>query len=73
MKCSAIGKELSPNASSAAEQTASIAASTAEQTDAAYCRRCIPTKARLDLIYQRNQSVCFDVKLIWQTAARVLR
>jgi lipopolysaccharide/colanic/teichoic acid biosynthesis glycosyltransferase len=46
---------------------------TAEQTDAAYCRRCIPAKARLDLIYQRNQSVCFDIKLIWQTAARVLR
>lgn len=46
---------------------------TPHETDAAYCRRCIPAKARLDLIYQHNQSVCFDLKLIWQTAARVLR
>lgn len=46
---------------------------TSEQTDAAYCRRCVPAKARLDLIYQRHQSVCFDMKLIWQTVARILR
>lgn len=46
---------------------------TPEQTDAAYCRRCVPAKARLDLIYQRHQSVCFDMKLIWQTVARILR
>ncbi|QUS36062.1 sugar transferase [Falsirhodobacter algicola] len=45
---------------------------TAEETDRVYTRRSIPRKARLDLIYQRHQSVCFDIALIWQTARRVL-
>ncbi len=45
----------------------------AEETDAAYARRCIPAKARLDLIYQRHQSVCFDIVLIGRTVARILR
>lgn len=46
---------------------------TAEETDAVYRRRCIPRKARLDLIYQRNRSVCFDLVLLGRTVARVLR
>lgn len=46
---------------------------TAEQTELVYCTRCIPRKARLDLIYQKHQSVCFDVWLIVQTAAKILR
>lgn len=45
---------------------------TAEETDAVYRRRCIPRKARLDLIYRANQSVCGDILLIWRTAAGVL-
>ena len=40
------------------------------ETDALYRRLCVPTKARLDLIYQRHASLCYDLKLIWQTAAR---
>lgn len=44
----------------------------AAETDAVYCRRCIPRKARLDLIYQRRQSFCFDLLLLWQTLSRVL-
>jgi len=40
---------------------------TAQQTDAVYTRRCIPKKARLDLIYQRNQSAYYDLKLMWLT------
>lgn len=44
----------------------------AEETDAVYARRCIPVKARLDLIYQRHQSLCFDLKLIWKTGAGIL-
>ena len=43
---------------------------TPEQTDAVYRRRCVPRKARLDLIYQRRRSLCFDLKLVLQTAAR---
>ncbi|WP_128255011.1 sugar transferase [Falsirhodobacter deserti] len=46
---------------------------TAEETDIVYVRRSIPRKAKLDLIYQAHQSVCFDLVLIWQTARRVLR
>ncbi|PSL17587.1 sugar transferase [Shimia abyssi] len=40
---------------------------TSEQTDAVYSRICIPRKARLDLIYQRHQSLCFDVYLLSRT------
>ncbi|TCP58679.1 lipopolysaccharide/colanic/teichoic acid biosynthesis glycosyltransferase [Rhodovulum bhavnagarense] len=43
---------------------------TPEQTDAVYARRCIPRKARLDLIYLRHRSVGFDLWLIWITAMR---
>ena len=46
--------------------------STAEETDAVYARRCVPRKAALDLIYQRNQSVCFDLVLLWRTGSGVL-
>ena len=45
----------------------------ADETDRLYCRRCIPAKARLDLIYARNASVCFDLRLILRTLARVAR
>jgi lipopolysaccharide/colanic/teichoic acid biosynthesis glycosyltransferase len=44
----------------------------AAETDAVYCRRCIPRKARLDLIYQRHAGLCYDLALMWQTFARVL-
>ncbi|WP_339107988.1 sugar transferase [Thioclava sp. GXIMD4216] len=45
---------------------------TPEQTDRVYCETCIPAKARLDLMYQRHQSVCFDAKLVWDTIKKVL-
>ncbi|GGW25689.1 sugar transferase [Gemmobacter lanyuensis] len=44
----------------------------AEETDAVYSRRCVPWKARLDLIYQRHQTLCFDLALIYETGRRVL-
>ncbi|PIE14068.1 MAG: sugar transferase [Rhodobacterales bacterium] len=43
---------------------------TPEETEAVYTRRCVPTKARLDLIYARNRSVGWD---LWLMAATVLR
>ena len=46
---------------------------TPAETDRVYCTRCIPAKARLDLIYARHASVCFDLRLIGRTIARVLR
>lgn len=48
------------------------ACETAAETDAVYRRRCIPRKARLDLIYRSRQSVCGDILLIWRTARGVL-
>lgn len=45
---------------------------TSEETDAVYVRRCIPRKARLDLIYQQKRNICLDIVLMVQTAARVL-
>lgn len=44
----------------------------ATETDAIYARRCVPRKARLDLIYARRRSVCFDIVLLGKTAYRVL-
>lgn len=45
---------------------------TAAETDATYARRCVPRKARLDLIYQRHQSICYDLALIWETGTGIL-
>lgn len=45
---------------------------TAEETDSAYARRCIPRKARLDLIYQRNRGLCLDFRLMIRTVLQVL-
>ena len=41
--------------------------STRAETDELYCRVCIPKKARIDLIYQKNQSICYDFLLVFQT------
>ena len=46
---------------------------TPEQTDDVYCRICIPRKARLDLIYQRHQSTCYDFDLVFQTIGNLFR
>lgn len=44
-----------------------------EETDAIYCRACIPRKARLDLSYQENQNLCFDALIMLQTVFKKLR
>ncbi|RFU13611.1 sugar transferase [Rhodobacteraceae bacterium W635] len=46
---------------------------TPEETDETYCRSCIPMKARLDLIYQRHQSTCYDFDLVFQTIGNLFR
>ncbi|PZX12027.1 sugar transferase [Celeribacter halophilus] len=46
---------------------------TAEETDRVYRRRCIPRKARLDMIYQRHQNICFDLLILIKTLANVLQ
>lgn len=44
-----------------------------EETDAIYCRQCIPRKAKLDMIYQSKRSLCFDVLIMLQTVFKRLR
>jgi len=46
---------------------------TSQETDDVYTRICIPAKARLDLIYQRNQSTCYDFDLVFQTIGNLFR
>lgn len=46
--------------------------SSAEETDLIYRRRCIPKKAAIDLAYQKNASLCFDLKIIAATAFKPL-
>lgn len=44
--------------------------SSAEETEEVYCRRCIPRKARLDLLYARRRNPCTDQRLMWATVVR---
>lgn len=43
------------------------------ETDRIYCRACIPRKARLDLIYQKNRGLCMDFSLMFKTVFKKLR
>lgn len=55
------------------EERLLAACGTAAQTDAVYMRRCVPRKARLDLIWQHRRTVCGDLWLLGRTFARILR
>ena len=46
---------------------------TAEATEATYYRRCLPTKLRLDLIYQRRRTMSLDLWIIANTVMTVIR
>ncbi|MFT6607897.1 MAG: lipopolysaccharide/colanic/teichoic acid biosynthesis glycosyltransferase [Halocynthiibacter sp.] len=43
------------------------------ETDAIYSRACVPRKARLDLIYQKNRNLCMDLMLMFKTVFKSLR
>lgn len=45
----------------------------AEETDAIYCRVCIPRKARIDLIYQARRNLCVDIGIMLKTVFKRLR
>ncbi|MDO5620448.1 MAG: sugar transferase [Paracoccus sp. (in: a-proteobacteria)] len=45
---------------------------TPEATEAAYYRRCLPAKLRIDLIYQRRRTLALDLWVIWHTVKIVL-
>ncbi|MEM7710745.1 MAG: sugar transferase [Pseudomonadota bacterium] len=53
------------------EETALARARSVEETEAIYVRRCIPRKARVDLLYQRRAGVCFDIQILYRTARAV--
>jgi len=46
---------------------------TRAETDAVYARICVPAKARLDLIYARHRSICYDFDLVFQTIGNLFR
>lgn len=54
------------------EEALLAACESAEETDRVYSERCVPVKARLDLIYQKNWNLCFDLALIWETGTGIL-
>ncbi|WP_425093908.1 sugar transferase [Tropicimonas sp. S265A] len=43
----------------------------ATETDAVYARRCVPRKARLDLIYARHRTICMDLWILGRTVRKV--
>ena len=43
-----------------------------DETDFAYSTRCVHRKARIDLIYRQNYSLCYDLRIVAETAMRVL-
>ncbi|PVA09847.1 sugar transferase [Pelagivirga sediminicola] len=45
----------------------------AAETDRVYSARCVPRKARIDMIYQRNRSFCYDWEITLKTVFRRLR
>ncbi|MEZ5713855.1 MAG: sugar transferase [Paracoccaceae bacterium] len=45
---------------------------TPQETERVYTRRCVPAKARLDLIYAANRNLCFDALLMAATVFRRL-
>ncbi len=56
----------------AVEERLLASCQTAIETDRVYAQVCVPAKARLDMIYQKNWSICLDLRLIWDTGTRVL-
>ena len=46
---------------------------TPEETDAVYARNCVPRKARLDLMYQKNRNICVDFDIVFQTIGNLIR
>jgi lipopolysaccharide/colanic/teichoic acid biosynthesis glycosyltransferase len=54
------------------EERLLAACRTAQETDAVYARRCVPRKARLDLIYQRRRTVALDLWILARTLRAAL-
>ena len=48
------------------EKLLTVCATPAE-TDSVYASRCVPRKAKLDLMYQRNRTLCLDAWIMVKT------
>lgn len=46
------------------------ASQSAAETERLYTGRCVPRKAALDLLYQRNRNLCVDLRIILATVVR---
>lgn len=46
---------------------------TPEETEAAYYRRCLPAKLRIEMIYLRQRTLALDLWIIWRTVMAVVR
>lgn len=44
----------------------------AAETDEIYSRRCVPMKAKLDIIYSQRGSICFDLLILIKTAIKLI-
>lgn len=49
------------------EEALLAACDTHAETDDVYTRRCIPRKAKLDLMYQRKRTLCMDIWLMFKS------
>lgn len=56
----------------AREERLLSACRTHDETDRVYRQRCIPVKARLDLIYRDRRCLALNAKILWMTASRLL-
>ena len=45
----------------------------AAETDAIYARRCIPRKARIDMIYKQKQTLLLDIVILAQTLLHIFK
>lgn len=43
------------------------------ETDSVYSRSCVPRKARIDMIYEKNRSLCFDIRIMLATVFKRMR
>lgn len=46
---------------------------TVEDTEELYCKRCIPKKAKLDMIYAERQNTCWDIKILLLTVTKIFQ
>ena len=49
------------------EEDLLAACRTPDETEAVYCRRCVPRKARIDMLYRARRNICTDFRVMFAT------